>query len=159
MQGKPNSIRAGVALAAVIDNASKGGNTILNVGPTGRGTFDARAKTRLAEIGRWMKFNGRAIYGCGPAPDGIKAPEGTLLTYNRERNRLYVHLIDYPIASLPIGFSERVKYAQFLHDASEIKVKVPLSVSGTPRKDVDPSLILPVIKPDVEIPVVEMFLK
>ena len=70
-----------------------------------------------------------------------------------------MHLIDYPIASLPIGFSERVKYAQFLHDASEIKVKVPLSVSGTPRKDVDPSLILPVIKPDVEIPVVEMFLK
>ena len=52
-----------------------------------------------------------------------------------------------------------MKYAQFLHDASEIEVKVPLGVSGFPRKDVDPSFILPVVKPDVEIPVVEVILK
>ncbi len=70
-----------------------------------------------------------------------------------------MHLIDYPIASLPIGFSDKVKYAQFLHDASEIKIKVPLTVAGTPRTDVDPSLLLPVVKPDVEIPVVELFLR
>ncbi|MBO4709841.1 MAG: alpha-L-fucosidase [Kiritimatiellae bacterium] len=146
-------------LTMIVDNVSKGGNTILNVGPTGRGTFDSRAKDRLAGIGRWMKLNGRSIYGCGPAPEGIVAPEGTLLTYNKEKNRLYVHLIDYPIASLPIGFSDKVRYAQFLHDASEIKIKVPLTVAGTPRTDVDPSLLLPVVKPDVEIPVVELFLK
>ena len=146
-------------LVMIIDNVSKGGNTILNVGPTARGDFDPRAKDRLAGIGKWMKYNGRAIYGCGPAPKGIAAPEGTLLTYNNEKNRLYVHLVDYPIASLPIKFADRVKYAQFLHDASEIKVKVPLNVSGFPRKDVDPSFILPVVKPDVEIPVIEVILK
>ena len=146
-------------LTMIIDNVSKGGNTILNVGPTGRGTFDARAKDRLAGVGAWMKYNGRSIYGCGSAPEGIAAPEGTILTYNREKNRLYVHLIDYPIASLPMSFSEKVKYAQFLHDASEVKVKIPLTVAGTPRTDVDPSFILPVVKPDVEIPVIEVFLK
>ena len=146
-------------LTMIIDNVSKGGNTILNVGPTGRGAFDARAKDRLAGVGAWMKYNGRSIYGCGSAPEGIAAPEGTILTYNREKNRLYVHLIDYPIASLPMSFSEKVKYAQFLHDASEVKVKIPLTVAGTPRTDVDPSFILPVVKPDVEIPVIEVFLK
>ena len=146
-------------LVMIIDNVSKGGNTILNVGPTARGTFDARAKDRLAGIGRWMKANGRSIYGCGIPPKGIVAPEGTLLTYNPKLNRLYVHLLDYPIGSLPIKFADRVEYAQFLHDASEVKVKVPLNVSGFPRKDVDPSFILPVLKPDVEIPVVEVYLK
>ena len=146
-------------LVMIIDNVSKGGNTILNVGPTGRGVFDDRAKERLSGIGRWMKFNGRSIYGCGIAPEGIEAPEGTLLTYNRERNRLYIHLLDYPIKSLPITFSDKVKYAQFLHDASEIKVKIPLSVAGIPRTDVDPSFILPVIKPNFEIPVIEVMLK
>jgi alpha-L-fucosidase len=143
----------------LVGNVSRGGNTILNVGPTGRGDFDARAMDRLAGIGRWMKRNCRAVYGCGPAPEGIAAPEGTLLTYNGERNRLYVHLVDYPIASLPIGFADRVAYAQFLHDASEIRIKVPLDVSGVPRTDVSPSFILPVVKPDVEIPVIEVFLK
>ena len=146
-------------LVMIIDNVSKGGNTILNVGPTARGDFDARAKDRLAGIGKWMKYNSRAIYGCGPAPEGFVAPEGTLLTYNKERNRLYVHLVDYPIASLPIKFSDKVKYSQFLHDASEVKVKIPLNVAGFPRKDVDPSFILPVVKPDVEIPVIEVMLK
>ena len=146
-------------LVMIIDNVSKGGNTILNVGPTGRGVFDDRAKERLAGIGRWMKFNGRSIYGCGIAPEGIEAPEGTLLTYNRERNRLYIHLLDYPIKSLPISFSDKVKYAQFLHDASEVKIKIPLEVSGVPRKDVDPSFILPVVKPNFESPVIEVILK
>ena len=146
-------------LTMLVGNVSRGGNTILNVGPTGRGDFDARAMDRLAGIGRWMKRNCRAVYGCGPAPEGIAAPEGTLLTYNGERNRLYVHLVDYPIASLPIGFADRVAYAQFLHDASEIRIKVPLDVSGVPRTDVSPSFILPVVKPDVEIPVIEVFLK
>ena len=50
-------------LTMIIDNVSKGGNTILNVGPTGRGAFDARAKDRLAGVGAWMKYNGRSIYG------------------------------------------------------------------------------------------------
>ena len=146
-------------LVMIIDNVSKGGNTILNVGPTARGTFDARAKDRLAGIGRWMKANGRAISGCGIPPEGLVAPEGTLLTYNPKLNRLYVHLVDYPIGSLPIKFADRVEYAQFLHDASEVKVKVPLNVSGFPRTDVDPSFLLPVLKPDVEIPVIEVYLK
>lgn len=146
-------------LVMVIDNVSKGGNTILNVGPTGRGNFDARARERLAGIGRWMGPNGRSVYGCGAAPKGFAAPEGTLLTYSEARKRLYVHLLEYPIGSLPITFADKVRYAQFLHDASEVKVKVPLNVAGLPRPDADPAFILPVVKPDVEIPVIEVFLK
>ena len=146
-------------LAMLIDTCSKGGNVILNVGPTGRGTFDKRALDRLAAIGEWMKVNGRAIYGCTEAPAEFTPPENTILTYNPEKRRLYVHLLEYPVKVLPFKFADKVRYAQFLHDASEIQVKLPLSVSGAVRKGIDPSFHLPVVKPDVEIPVIEVMLK
>ena len=146
-------------LAMLVDIVSKGGNLILNVGPTGRGTFDRRALDRLAAIGAWMAFNGRSIYGCTEAPAEFKAPEGTVLTYNPTRRRLYVHLLEYPVKVLPIEFAERVRYAQFLHDASEVQVKQPRNVSGSLRKGINPSFHLPVVKPDVEIPVIEVILK
>lgn len=146
-------------LSILIDSCSKGGNVILNVGPTARGTFDKRAKSRLASIGEWMSVNGRSIYGCTQPPDEFVAPKNTALTYNPKANLLYVHLLEYPVKVLPIAFADRVAYAQFLHDGSEVDVRIPLRVDGKPRKDVGASLILPVVKPDVEIPVVEMFLK
>jgi len=58
------------------------------------------------------------------------------------------------------GFGGKVRYAQLLHDASEVKF-------GKPRhnvtyqeslKEKDIILMLPVVKPDVEIPVIELFL-
>ena len=63
-----------------------------------------------------MKFNGRAIYGCTQAPEEFKAPAHTLLTYNEENNRLYVHLVDYPLQNFVLkGVKGKIKYAQFLH--------------------------------------------
>jgi len=51
-------------IRTLIDCTSKGGNLLLNVGPTGRGEFDARALDRLGAIGAWMKRHSRSIYGC-----------------------------------------------------------------------------------------------
>jgi len=46
----------------LVDVVAKGGNLILNIGPTPEGTFEKTALLRLQEIGRWMKINGKAIY-------------------------------------------------------------------------------------------------
>jgi alpha-L-fucosidase len=46
----------------LIDIASKGGNYLLNVGPTEFGVFPEEAIRRLDDIGRWLKINGEAIY-------------------------------------------------------------------------------------------------
>jgi alpha-L-fucosidase len=138
-------------LVLLIETVSKGGNLLLNVGPTARGEFDYRADKALASIGDWMKVNSRSIYGCTQAPDQYKAPDNTLLTFNPKTNRLYIHLLDYPLQNLVLkGYGDKVKYAQFLHDASEIKL--------TPS-DNGLNLTLPVNKPKVEIPVIELFLK
>ena len=148
-------------LVLLIESVSKGGNLLLNVGPTARGTFDHRADKALEEMGEWMKFNSRSIYGCTQAPDEFLVPDNTLLTYNPKTNRLYVHLLDYPMKNfLMKGYGDKVKYAQFLHDASEISIGKPYGhwvQQETNQNDIN--LLLPVNKPNVEIPVIELYLK
>ena len=146
----------------LIDTVSKGGNLLLNVGPTGRGEFDERALDRLAGMGQWMKRHGRSIYGCTQAPDGFTAPPHCLLTYNPETNRLYLHVFSWPIAQLHLdGFAGKIEYAQLLSDASEVRMtEMPehqRKLEGGGRDTV--ALLLPVRKPNVTVPVIELFLK
>jgi alpha-L-fucosidase len=148
-------------LGLLIESVSKGGNLLLNVGPTARGTFDYRADKALKEMGEWMKYNDRSIYGCTQAPEEFAVPANSILTYNPETNRLYIHLLDYPMVNylLP-GYKDKIEYAQFLHDGSEISISKPRGhwvEQKTAENDVN--LILPVVKPNVEIPVIEVFLK
>lgn len=148
-------------LVLLIESVSKGGNLLLNVGPTARGVFDERADKALIGMGDWMKFNSRSIYGCTQAPESFEVPSNTLLTYNPETNRLYIHLLDYPLQNLRLpGYKGKVKYAQFLHDASEIKISEPRQHNrgGDEHSSGDLDLSLPVSKPNVEILVIELFL-
>ena len=149
-------------LMLLIDTVGKGGNLLLNVGPTGRGEFDARALSRLAGMGEWMKRHSRSIYGCTQAPDEFKTPADCRLTYNPDKKRLYLHILNWPIRQLHLdGFAGKVEYAQLLNDASEVKFHAvaghQAEVEGEARDTL--TLELPVIKPDVAIPVVELFLK
>ncbi len=148
-------------LVLLIESVSKGGNLLLNVGPTARGTFDHRADKALSDMGEWMDANSRSIYGCTQAPEEFTVPDNTILTYNPETNRLYIHLLDYPLQNFLLeGYKDKIKYAQFLHDASEIKISQPhgywIKQETNPN---DVNLSLPVNKPNVEIPVIEVFLK
>ncbi|MCE7992707.1 MAG: alpha-L-fucosidase [Roseivirga sp.] len=148
-------------LVLLIESVSKGGNLLLNVGPTGRGTIDHRAEAALEKMGKWMKVNSRSIYGATQAPEEFHIPDNSLLTYNPETNRLYVHLLDYPLQNFTLrGFKGKVKYAQFLHDASEILITEPHGYWGKEKLgEGDINLALPVVKPNVEIPVIELILK
>ena len=129
-----------------------GGNLIMNVGPTGRGCFDHRADAALDVYTKWMRYNSRSIYGCTKAEPEFVAPAGTVLTQSEDGSRLYIHLIDYPYSELKMGnMAGKIDYAQFLHDASEIRYRE--NADGTVN------FLIPGIKPDQEISVVEVFLK
>ncbi|MDV7139157.1 alpha-L-fucosidase [Maribacter sp. TH_r10] len=52
----------------LIDIASKGGNFLLNVGPTGEGVIPTESAERLKVVGDWIKVNGEAIYGTTFSP-------------------------------------------------------------------------------------------
>ena len=80
----------------LIDCASKGGNYLLNVGPTSEGLIPAPSVERLAAIGRWMKVNHEAIYGTEASPF-------TRLTWGRCTKQisrggatLYLHVFNWP---------------------------------------------------------------
>ncbi len=92
---------------------------------------------------------------------GIVGSGHTLLTYNPEINRLYVYLLDYPLGRLLLkGYAGKVRYAQFLHDRSELWFgKANASVTHKDELDEkDILLVLPDVRPDVEIPVIELIL-
>jgi alpha-L-fucosidase len=149
----------------LIDSVSKGGNLLLNVGPTARGEFDARALDRLTGIGEWMRRHSRSIYGCTAAPNNIPTPQDCRLTYNPDKNCLYVHVFAWPFNHLHLsGLANRIEYAQLLNDASEIKWLPPAAsqehdaLSESRPSDIV-TLVLPIKRPAVTVPVIELFLK
>jgi len=110
-----------------------------------------------------MDYNSRAIYNCTAAPEEFKTPDNCLLTYNPEKNRIYVHVLEWPTGQLHLdGFGGKVKYAQLLNDASEIQFE---GSQGAWMSDAESSgektvsLNLPIVKPEVEVPVIELYLK
>ena len=105
----------------LVNHVSRGGNLLMNVGPTARGDFDYRAIAALEVYADWMKYNSRAIYGCKAAPEDFIPPEDCRYTYNPETKRLYLHIFAWPFKAVHLkGMAGKVKYAQLLNDASEI---------------------------------------
>ncbi len=147
-------------LKMLIDGVSKGGNMLFNVGPNGRGEIEPRAVERLNAVGEWFRVNGRSIYGCGPSE--FTPPADGRFTRNAEGDRLYLHMFSWPFKHIYCpNMADRVDYAQLLDDGSEIKITPPEKVSHRLQKADQNTLILeiPVQKPPVMVPVIELFLK
>jgi alpha-L-fucosidase len=77
----------------LIDIASKGGNYLLNVGPTAEGLIPEPSVERLAMVGKWMRVNGASIYGttASPFPKQLEFGRAT-----SKSGRVYVHVFDWP---------------------------------------------------------------
>ncbi len=152
-----------MCIEMLINHVSRGGNLLMNVGPTARGYLDHRALQCLAAYGDWMKYNSRSIYGCGQAPEWFPVPADCRATWNSATNRIYLHCLAWPFKHLHLeGMSDRLRYAQLLADGSELRIRPATSNnlnSATPKGAV--TLELPVILPGqgCEIPVIELILK
>ena len=128
-------------LHKLVDIASKGGNFLLNVGPTAEGLIPGPSVERLAAIGEWMKVNSESIYGTTASPLG-EVPWGRCTA---KAGKLYLHVFDWPTnGKLEVsGLKNKVKNAYLLADKKrsellvtrESKEKVVITV---PSKAVDP---------------------
>ena len=123
----------------LIDIASKGGNFLLNVGPTSEGEFPAAIDERLARIGAWMKVNGESIYGTTRSPfrklsfNGRAAAKG---------NSIYIHVFEWPAEGLELrGVLGTVTSARALDGNGKLQV---ISQSG---KQAGEPAVLHVSKP------------
>jgi alpha-L-fucosidase len=79
-------------LRLMIDAASKGGNYLLNVGPTAAGEIPVESVSRLREMGKWMRANGESIYATTVSPYGAPAWG----RYTAKPGRVYAHIFDWP---------------------------------------------------------------
>ncbi len=144
-------------ILCLVNSVACGGNLLMNVGPTSLGTFDGRALESLAVYRDWMGLHSPAIYGCTQSE--YPAPQDCRLTQNG--NKVYVHICAWPFKILRLQkLAGRVEFARFLHDGSEVKLEVPAWDADQLQVKPDELLLwLPVKKPDVVIPVIELTLK
>ena len=113
----------------LIDIASKGGNYLLNVGPTAMGLIPDPSIERLKEMGAWTKINGEAIYGTSASPFKTLAWGRCTLKKVNGTNRIYLHIFDFPldgILQLP-GLTSKIITAYALKNKD---VKLPLKPAG-----------------------------
>lgn len=136
---------SGTLIRMLVDVASKGGNFLLNVGPTPEGTIQPEFEERLRAIGAWLKVNGEAIYGTTYGP-----LQG--LTFGRSTQKggtVYLHVFEWPKGPLEIsGFGSRVTSAMLLAGGRSVKYKQTgdrLSIE-LPAAAPDPSVSVIVLK-------------
>lgn len=110
-----------------------------------------------------MRLHNRAIHNCTTAPEDLVEPENCRFTYNPMTRRLYLHIMSWPLKEIHLkGFKGKLKYAQLLNDASEIKFRASMEDENAALVDQTPdgavTLQLPTVRPKVVIPVIELFL-
>jgi alpha-L-fucosidase len=77
----------------LVEVASRGGNLLLNVGPTPQGTIQPEFQARLRRIGAWLKANGEAVYGTSA---GVFERLPFFGRCTARGNRLYIHVMGWP---------------------------------------------------------------
>lgn len=117
----------------LVDIVSKGGNYLLNVGPTSEGVIPQPSQDNLRAVGRWLKVNGEAIYGAGVTPFGDELgaydPQKKDSRGNRvfvaskkwrcttKPGKLFIHLFEWPVGSFELPpIQEKVTKAYLLAD-------------------------------------------
>lgn len=133
----------------IADIASKGGNYLINVGPTGEGELPAEDVRILQDVGRWTHTNAEAIYGAGPTPFGDelgfedatrKDKEGKPLWVSRDEwrcttkpGKLFFTLLKWPgdgaAFQLP-KFPNRVTRAYWLGDGRREELPIAVADNG-----------------------------
>ena len=116
----------------LVDITSKGGNYLLNVGPTAEGVIPHPSVERLRKIGQWMKVNGESIYGARHTPFGNelkgKAWRCTSKPFDAPKGspgRLYIHLFQWPQGKMELpGLRTPVRKAYLLADKDRGALKV-----------------------------------
>jgi len=114
-----------VLIRNLVDIVSKGGNYLLNVGPTAQGEIPEQSIQRLKEIGAWMKVNGDAIYGTTASPFSKLVWGRCTKKVTDKGGTLYLHIFDWPADGklMVPGLQSHVSGARVLATKEKIGAK------------------------------------
>jgi alpha-L-fucosidase len=146
----------------LIDCASKGGNYLLNVGPTSEGLIPDASVERLQQIGNWMKVNQEAIYGTTASPFARLAWGRCTTKAAGNETTLYLHVFDWPKDGKLVvpGLKCSVKSARLLASGQSLKfgkagADVVVDVPTSAPDAISSTVALTVSgKPEVNVPVI-----
>jgi alpha-L-fucosidase len=125
----------------LIDIVAKGGNLLLNIAPSPKGTWDDAAYQRLQDIGKWMDINGESIYGNRKSAPYQEGP----VYYTRKKDGSALYLLycvkegekmpeEFKVTGIEpgkkptievLGFKGKVNYVQ---SGKSMTIKVPKSI-------------------------------
>ncbi len=133
------------------DIASKGGNFLLNIGPTARGTFPQESIDRLAEMGQWMDMHGESIHGTSASPFRSLPWGRCTMKAEGDNTALYLHVFDWPQNERLVlqGIGNKVIKAELLSSPQQSIAAVPSNSEITVR-------MLPSQAPNAHVSVVKV---
>lgn len=103
-------------LRHLIDVASKGGNMLLNIGPTAEGEILPQARRCLEQYADWMKINSESIHGSTASPFASLSFDGRC---TQKPGKLYLHVFDWPASrQLVVPINNSIKKAWLLANPS-----------------------------------------
>jgi len=137
----------------LVDIASKGGNFLLNVGPTELGEFPKESIDILSKMGEWMKVNGEAVYGTKASPWGLFDWGRCTKKETKNGTTLYFSVFTWPADGKLVipGIPNKVASASLL--ANGVKVNAITSKDGVL------TLTLPATAPDKIASVIKVDVK
>jgi alpha-L-fucosidase len=137
----------------LLDIASKGGNFLLNVGPTDLGEFPQESIDILSKMGAWMKVNGEAVYGTKASPWGLFDWGRCTKKETKNGTTLYFSVFKWPADGKLVipGIPNKVTSAALL--AKGVKVNASTSKDGVL------TLTLPSSAPDAIASVIKVEVK
>ncbi len=115
---------AKTVVSNLADIRGKGGNYLLNVGPTAEGIIPDPAPAILREVGQWLRTNGESIYPAGPK--GRIRTEKTIASVTSRPGRHYLHVHEWPEDRrlFIIDFYDQFRGAYLLADPQRAPLKV-----------------------------------
>ena len=138
----------GDVLFKLVDITSKGGNYLLNVGPTSFGVIPAECQSNLLTVGRWLKVNREAVYGAGRSPFGEEFGDYSTKLKDAAGKPVYLSYTDWRCTSRPgklyftvfkmgrngfelPAFKNEIKKTYLLSDATQ--ADIPITTTNSVR--------------------------
>jgi len=124
----------------LIDKVARGGNLLLNIGPTADGRIPVIMQQRLMDIGKWLKINGAGIYGTRAWDKAPAIAKETSVYYSRKGNDLFAMVTGFknnqvvvkgikkPGQVKLLGYDGPVKYN---YSGDRLTITLPAPVAGS----------------------------